>query len=229
MPTNTSTNDLKTKGFVLRRTNYGEADRILNLLTPEGKVSAIARAARKEKSKLAGGIEMFCLSNFTIHQKKESLGTITGASMVKYYGNILSDLSKLELASLILKKIAVAADNSDTPDFYQILLQAFEALDNNSDSLLVETWFWFNLARASGEDINLYRDTMGNKLAPEQAYTWDIAESALRQDAHGQIGANEIKLMRLILSAELGVVERVKNLAPMLTKINYVGKAANKM
>ena len=53
--------DIRTKAFVLKRTNYREADRILNLITPEGKISAIARGARREKSKLAGGIEMFCL------------------------------------------------------------------------------------------------------------------------------------------------------------------------
>ena len=51
--------DIKTLAYVLRRTNYGEADRILNIITPNGKISAIAKGARKEKSKLAGGIEMF--------------------------------------------------------------------------------------------------------------------------------------------------------------------------
>ena len=51
--------EIKTLGFVLRRTNYGEADRILNLITPQGKISAIAKGVRKPKSKLAGGVEMF--------------------------------------------------------------------------------------------------------------------------------------------------------------------------
>ena len=34
-------NDLRSKAIILHRTNYGESDRILNLLTPEGKVAAI--------------------------------------------------------------------------------------------------------------------------------------------------------------------------------------------
>ena len=29
-------NDIRTYGYVLRRTNYGEADRILNIITPKG-------------------------------------------------------------------------------------------------------------------------------------------------------------------------------------------------
>ena len=59
-----------TKGIILKRTNYGEADRILNIITPQGKIAAIAKSARKERSKLAGGIEMFSLTDLTIHRAK---------------------------------------------------------------------------------------------------------------------------------------------------------------
>ena len=52
----------KVLAIVLRRTDFGEADRIVNLLTSEGKISAIARGARRQKSKLAGGIEIFAVT-----------------------------------------------------------------------------------------------------------------------------------------------------------------------
>ena len=39
--------DLRTRAIVLRRTDFGEADRILQLLTPEGKRSVIARGSGK--------------------------------------------------------------------------------------------------------------------------------------------------------------------------------------
>ena len=81
MRENTQNKDYRTLGFVLRRTNYGEADRILNIITPKGKISAIAKAARKEKSKLAGGIEMFSLTDLNIHQGRSEFAIITGAKM----------------------------------------------------------------------------------------------------------------------------------------------------
>ena len=59
--------DLRTEAIILRRTDYGEADRILNILTPSGKISAIAKGVRKARSKLAGGIEMFTLAELLIH------------------------------------------------------------------------------------------------------------------------------------------------------------------
>ena len=46
---NTQNKDVRANAYVLRRTNYGEADRILNLITPFGKMSAIAKGVRKEK------------------------------------------------------------------------------------------------------------------------------------------------------------------------------------
>ena len=48
--------DIKTEAIVLKRVNYNECDRIVTFLTPDGRVSGIANGARREKTKLAGGI-----------------------------------------------------------------------------------------------------------------------------------------------------------------------------
>ena len=58
----------RTQAIVLRRTNFGEADRILTLLTPLGQRGAMARGVRREKSKLAGGIELFGVSDVVLQQ-----------------------------------------------------------------------------------------------------------------------------------------------------------------
>lgn len=68
-------NIIVTSGIVLNRINFGEADRILTVITPDqGKLSLIAKGVRKEKSKLAGGIELFSVSNISfIPPKKRSV------------------------------------------------------------------------------------------------------------------------------------------------------------
>lgn len=49
-----------TEAIVLRRTNFGEADRILTLFTPSyGKVRAIAKGVRRTTSRLSGHLEPF--------------------------------------------------------------------------------------------------------------------------------------------------------------------------
>lgn len=218
-------NDIRTKAIVLRRTNYGETDRILNLLTPKGKYSVLAKGVRKEKSRLAGGIEMFCISDVTIHEGRSSLATLTSAKMLDFYQNLLTDLTRLELASQILKQINKVTDQIDSPDFFDILVQSLSALNSTYDTRLVEAWFLFNLAKASGSPTNLHFDTSGDKLTEDKTYSWDSIESSLAPAKQGNITANHIKLMRLLTVADLTVASRVKNHNDLLNDILYIARS----
>lgn len=218
-------NDLRTKAIVLRRTNYGETDRILNLLTPEGKYSVLAKGVRKEKSRLAGGIEMFCISEVTLHEGRGSLATLTSAKMLTFFQNLLTDFSALSLASQILKSINKASDQVDSPDFFNILVQSLEALNNSQDSRLIEAWFLFNLAKISGSPANLHFDSSGEKLKPEETYSWNNIDQALSSQSNGPITSNHIKFMRLIHVADPPTLAKVKNYDTLLDDILYIAKS----
>lgn len=224
--------DLHTKAIVLRRTNYGESDRILNLLTPEGKVAVIARGVRKEKSRLAGGIELFSVADVVVRygrhnqsQDRQSLGTLTSAKMLNFYSNIISDISTLELASALLKKLDRAAEHADNPAHFDLLSQSLASL-NRGDSLdLISAWFSLNLARASGDEINLLYDASGQPLSPEVAYFWDPLEAALRPDPAGNIRASEIKLARFLLANPLHLAKNIDHLQDILPPLLPLAKS----
>ena len=203
--------DIKTLGVVLRRTNYGEADRILNVITPVGKISAIAKGVRKARSKLAGGVEMFYLSEFVVHRGRSELGVVTSARMVQSYRGILKDYERMELAGMILKKVSAVAEHTDSPEWFGLTRQALEGLDEGMEVMVVEAWFYLNLLRASGEEVNLYRDGDGKKLTIEKRYDWDAMEAAFVQREGGMYGADEIKVLRLMSSGvELKMMQRVR-------------------
>lgn len=216
-------------GYVLKRTNYAEADRILNLITPQGKISAIAKGVRKEKSKLAGGIEMFTLSNYNIHLGRGEFGVITSAKMQKYHGNIIKNFTKMELAAMMLKKLSRAVENSDNSEYFEIINQCLTSLDMSDDDGLTESWFLMRLGKAAGEEINLYRDADGEKLNPELRYFWNTGENSFMIHDNGDFGANEIKMLRLLLTADLSVVKRVKVTPEMLQKIVGFTKMASRV
>ena len=216
-------------GYVLKRTNYAEADRILNLITPQGKISAIAKGVRKEKSKLAGGIEMFTLSNYNIHLGRGEFGVITSAKMQKYHGNIIKNFTKMELAAMMLKKLSRAAENSDNSEYFEIINQCLASLDMGDDDELTESWFLMRLGKAAGEEINLYRDADGEKLNPELRYFWNTGENSFVLHDNGDFGVNEIKMLRLLLTADLSVVKRVKVTPEMLQKIVGFTKMASRV
>ncbi len=216
---------LRTQAFVLRRTNYGETDRIVNFLTPQGKVVAIAKGVRKEKAKLAGNIELFCLTDITIHLAQgntERLGVLTGAKMIKNYPAIATDLTALELASKVLKQVSYAAENVKNRIFFDLTQQVFEALENKIDTQLVEIWFAINFAGATGETLNFYRDTTGKKLDETGHYFWDSIEKSFRPDPKGNITAREIKLARLLSTNKLATAARVQNLDQILPALAVI-------
>lgn len=202
--------DLRTYGIVLRRTNYGESDRIVNFVTPEGKISALAKSSRKEKSRLAGGIELFTLADITIHQSKTfGMGILTSAKMLKFYGGILQDFDRLELASKFLKWINKHTENREGDEYFNLLKQGLNGLNKGLDLELVQSWFVLNLARINGEEINLVQDTDERPLDPQLLYQWDNIESALRPSLHGKIDAKAIKLTRLILASPLLLIAQI--------------------
>lgn len=218
MRENTQNKDIKTFGYVIQRTNYGEADRILNLITPVGKKAVIAKGVRKPKSKLAGAVEMFTLTEVNIHEGRGDVGVLTGARMVEYYGEILKDLKKIELASEILKKINRVVE-VESEEYFKIVDQALRGINGGAGLSLVEGWFLINLNREMGEEINLYRDVLGEKLKATSRYEWDINEKAFIERDEGSFSANEIKLLRLMMTNELKVVLRVKISEEVLNKV----------
>ncbi len=203
-------NDIRTQGFVLRRTNYGEADRILNIITPLGKFVVIAKSVRKSKSKLAGSVEMFSLIDFNIHQGRSEFGVVTGAKMLEHYGEILHDYRRMELAGLVLKKISQAAESANSEEYFNITKQCLVGLNAGLNTDLVEAWFLLHLMKVMGEEMNLYRDTYGEKLVENQNYSFDNTALAFIANDGGEFGTNEIKFLRLLVTSKLNVVQRVK-------------------
>ena len=99
----------RLRAIVLRRTNYGEADRILQLLTPKGKRSVMAKGVRRERSKLAGGIELFALCDVVLRLGRGNLALLTSSRLVAFYRHILEDYDRMQFAYTSMKLIASAS------------------------------------------------------------------------------------------------------------------------
>lgn len=200
----------RTRAIVLRRTNYGEADRIVQLLTPLGRRAVMARGVRKEKSKLAGGIELFAVSDVVIGQGKGDLGVLTSARLVQFYRHILADYDRMQFGYEVVKLVARASELVDEPEWYEVLARVLAALDVVSvDQRLVQTWFYVRYADLLGHELGLQYDVDGAVLIADTAYRYDVGEKGLRQVAGGSITAAHIKLLRLLATKSLETLAQV--------------------
>lgn len=202
---------------MLKRTNYGEADRILNLLTPEGKKSAIARGVRKEKSKLAGAIEPFSVSDIVLAEGKGEISTLVSARIEVYYENIIKDYDRLQLAYEVMKLVSKSSEMVDDPVWFSILNEVLSALnDFKCDLKLISTWFYLRYSGLEGHELNFSVDINGEPIVSDKNYWYDSSEKGLTVSDNGQITADHIKFMRLMLSKPIKTLAQVGGVEDIL-------------
>lgn len=207
----------RTRAIVLRRTNYGEADRILQLLTPDGRRAVMARGVRKEKSKLAGGIELFAISDVVLGEGRGDLGVLTSARLVHFYNHIIQDYDRLQFGYTVIKLIGRASETVDEPEWYDMMADILMALDSKTIALqLTETWFYVRYAAMLGHQLNAEYDIDGEKLNSERRYRYDVGEQGLRELPGGEITAEHIKLLRLIATRPLKILAQIGGVEEIL-------------
>lgn len=193
---------LQTEGIILSRTPYGEADRIITVLTPEqGKLRLMARGVRKPKSKLAGGIELFSVSDLTYMQGRGEIGTLISTRLVTYYANIVKDIGRVQLGYDVIKMLSRATEDQPEPDYFELLQQAFQALDDAQINIdLIRLWFESRLLYLAGHSPNLHTDTTGGKLQSDTTYNFDFEAMTFAPHDAGHFNASHIKTLRLLFS-----------------------------
>lgn len=219
---------VRTKAIVLRRTNYGEADRVLQLLTPEqGKLAVMAKGVRREKSRLAGGIELFAVSDVVLAPGKGEIWTLTGAKMDIFFARIMADYERMQFGYTAIKQLSRLSEQVTDPVFFELLLETFAALNDQTISLhITMTWFWLQLGILEGQGMNLATDINGMKLVEGKNYTFDLEAMAFSFNNDGDFTTEHIKLLRLLSAQPPKVAARVKNITPLVAQCWRLTEAA---
>jgi len=226
-------NQVVTSGIILARTDYGEADRILTLLTPDqGKLRLIAKGVRRVKSKLAGGIELFSVSSVTFVRGRGDMGTLVSTRLSKHYGHIVQDLDRTMLGYELIKQLNKATEDEPEAEYFDLLTQSFEALDDPAISvILIRFWFTTQLLGLAGHTPNLQTDATGRKLQPDQTYLFDFEQMCFSlSPERGAFTADHIKFLRLsfmhhpakVLAAVKGNAQLLEKLGPLVDRLRQL-------
>lgn len=195
-------NQVVAKGIVLSRINFGEADRIITVITKDhGKLRLMVKGARKIKSKLAGGIELFSISDITFIPGRGEINTLTSARLITHYANIAKNIDRTMYGYEVLKIINKSTEDMVDGEYFILLATVLAALDDSSVTLeSLRLWFNMQLLKLSGHSPNLTTDIGGRKLTLKQSYGFSVDDMAFIE--HGSYGANHIKLLRLALKLD---------------------------
>ncbi|CAN5385758.1 hypothetical protein BH10PAT3_BH10PAT3_5150 [soil metagenome] len=191
---------LITHGVVLTRTEYGEADRIITFLSPDqGKVRVMAKGVRRQKSKLAGGIELFSISDITYIVGRGDLHTLVSSRLREHFGNIVRDLDRTMFGYDMLKIMNRVLEDEGGEEYYELLVTALGALNSEACSKdLTEDSFLLHLMRLLGHLPNLTHDAKAGALPIEGTFQFSFDDMAFFESKNGPFTQNHIKLLRLL-------------------------------
>jgi DNA repair protein RecO (recombination protein O) len=122
---------LKTEAVVLRSIRYGEGDRVLHLYTPGlGRVAAIAKGARKSRSRFGGRLEPFFRLRLVLYEGRGDLLTVTAAETVAAYPRLRENGTALDTAARACDAVSRLFETGDpNPAVFHLLCNELALLD----------------------------------------------------------------------------------------------------
>jgi DNA repair protein RecO (recombination protein O) len=125
---------LRTEAIVLRSIRYGEADRILHLYTPHhGRLSAIAKGARRARSRFGARLEPFFHVHAGLHEGRSELLTVTSVDTIAAHGTLRDHAATLDAAARACDAVTRLFETSEPhPEVFQLLANELRLLGSDA-------------------------------------------------------------------------------------------------
>ena len=213
----------RAEAIVLRRSNFGEADRLLTLFSRDkGKIRAIAKGARKPQSRKTGHVELFMRSRFLIAVGRE-LDIVTQAEVVDPYGGLREDLIRVTYAAYfveLLDRFTVEEDRN--PALYDLLAATLERLSAGEEPRLVVRHSELRLLALSGYRPQFFSCVVCEKAVVEEDQLFSaelggvLSSGCEHRDRHARpISAGALKVLRYLQTRDWQTVRALRLRANM--------------
>lgn len=155
----------KTKGIIILENNMSDYDKMVTILTPNGKIGCAAKGARRPKSTLMAATQFLCFGEYLIYQSANSYH-INSCEVIEVFYNLRTDLEKLNYASYITKIIQdVTDENQNTYKILQLFLNTIYMISESDKNLnLITSVFKIKLMCLLGFMPEVHKCVNCNKI-----------------------------------------------------------------
>ena len=206
----------RDRAVVLRKLDYGEADRIFTLLTRDhGKVGAIAKGVRRQESKLGPSLELYGHIDVLLAKGRGELDVVAQVQRVPGY-RIEGDVERMAHAALIAELAErVCEDRHPIDGVYELAVMALAELAHESDPRRASAWFLMTALDLLGYAPQLMSCTscerpLAAKPAAFSAEAGGFLCDKCALPAMDVVPLAVIKVLRLMASGDLETYRRVK-------------------
>lgn len=126
--------NIKLNGIIIAENNMGDYDKMLTMLTPNyGKISCVAKGARRPQSALLAGTQLFCFGEYLMY-KGTNTYHINSCETIEIFYNLRTDLEKLKYAIHINKIIQdITEENENCYRILQLFLNTLYTISENDE------------------------------------------------------------------------------------------------
>lgn len=141
----------KWEGIVIRTIPYGETNKIVTLFTEEaGKVTAMARGAKKPRSKLSAVTQPFTFGHYLIRQGR-GMGTISQGDTILSMRYLRENLEATAHASYIVEIIDKLVEQQvRSAGIYRLLADALKAINEEYPPEVITLFVEWKMLRVAG-------------------------------------------------------------------------------
>lgn len=138
------------QGIVLRSYPFGEADRVVVLLSPNnGKIRTVAKGVRKTKSRFGGRLEPFTHVDLVLYEGR-NLDTITQVAVLEPFPRLRGDLDAVVSAGTMVEAADAVAQEESSIRLFLLLQRGLKALEAGERGHDLITSFLLKLAEVVG-------------------------------------------------------------------------------
>jgi DNA repair protein RecO (recombination protein O) len=159
----------RTPALILRRRDFGEADRLLTVLTPQhGKIDVLAKGARKLTSHKMGHVELFTRADMLIHTGRD-FGVVSQAEMTGPFNALREDLVRGAYAATCAELIDrfFSTGEDDTARLYALAEATFTRIDSEPDPRCAQCFFELHVLDLAGFRPELLLCAAGEPVLPQ--------------------------------------------------------------
>ena len=169
--------EIKTKGIVIKSTDFKDSDKIVTIFSAElGVIKARARGVKKDKAKLAFAVQPFAFVEFVLNAKG-GFYTIINATSIDQFFNVTLDFDNFIFMMACLEVCEKTAKENDfNQDLFLLLLNSLKLVCYGGVSAnLVFLKFMFEAFKILGYllELDVCACCSGNLSQKVHAYSYD--------------------------------------------------------
>ncbi len=199
------------EGLVIRTNDYGEGHKILTLFTREmGKVSVMARGAKKLKSRFSAIAQLFTYAQFVFYRSSGQMGNLNQGDIIASHHAIREDLHKAAYSAYLMEMIDRTLEEKEvSPILFDQLKSALDAIEDNKDPQIVVHIMELKVLSHSGYNPQLEQCVFcGSELRGALFFSSTaggvICSSCRGKDPYAQVLAESVwKLLRLLARTDM--------------------------